>query len=60
MRRQGEVFVSEEDKAEVRRLHALLCEYCTKQGAIDMPTMGFYTVVGGDYETSEHGEYIPE
>jgi hypothetical protein len=53
----GQVYVDEDDKKCVQKLYSLLVKYCEDTGH-DMPAVGYYTVVSGDYE-EEHETYIP-
>jgi hypothetical protein len=56
----GQACVSAENKAEVMRLHELLCNYYARLGDAQKPGVGFFTVVSGDYTHEQHCEYIPE
>lgn len=55
----GQAIASDEKKESVQRLYTILCEYCEKSGH-DKPSLGYFLVVSGDYETSDQEEYVPE
>jgi hypothetical protein len=53
----GQVIVAEVDKKCVQELYSLLVKYCEETGHAT-PSVGYFTVVSGDYE-EEHEAYIP-
>ncbi len=53
----GQATASDELKADVARLFALLCKHSESKGR-PFPTMGYFLVVSGDYK-EEHDVYIP-
>lgn len=54
----GQAQATEEQKASVQELYTRLHEYCVREGIAE-PSMGYFLVVGGDYE-KDHYEYVPE
>lgn len=56
----GQAYVSNESHAEVIRLYDVLYQYYTGMGDEYLPDVGFFTVISGGYDTSDHSEYIPE
>ncbi len=55
----GQARVSDSDKEEIQVLYSILEAYWKTSGDIhDMPRIGYFPVIEGDYET-DHTPYIP-
>ncbi len=53
----GQALATDAQKEYIQMLYTLLENYCNETGHAK-PSLGYYTVVAGDYE-QEHTDYIP-
>ncbi len=54
-----QIAMSDESKAEIKKLYDMICDYNKAIGETNMPAIGYYSVISGDYKTEQY-TFIPE